>query len=128
EEFMVMGISIACAVGGILVSWIFYSLKPEIPKNLVAKFKGIYNVLWNKYYVDELYDSIIIRPTMWIACSVLIPVTDGTIIEGIVNGVPKAIAGFGERLRKLQTGSVQHYALTMAIGLFVLLSLVLIYK
>ena len=128
EEFMVMGISIACAVGGILVSWIFYSLKPEIPKNLVAKFKGIYNVLWNKYYVDELYDAIIIRPTMWIACSVLIPVTDGTIIEGIVNGVPKAIAGFGERLRKLQTGSVQHYALTMAIGLFVLLSLVLIYK
>ena len=128
EEFMVMGISIACAVGGILVSWIFYSLKPEIPKNLAENFKGIYNVLWNKYYIDELYDAIIIRPTMWISCSILIPITDGTIIEGIVNGVPKAIAGFGERLRKLQSGSVHHYALSMAVGLFILLSLVLIYK
>jgi NADH-quinone oxidoreductase subunit L len=126
EELMVMGISIACAVGGILVSWIFYSLKPEIPKNLAANFKGIYTVLWNKYYVDELYDSIIVRPTMWLANSILIRVTDGAIIEGIVNGVPKAIAAFGERLRKLQTGSVQHYALSMAIGLFVLLSLVMI--
>lgn len=126
EELMVMGISIVCAVGGILVSWIFYVLKPEIPKNLAANFKGIYTVLWNKYYVDELYDAIIVRPTMWIAGSILMPVTDGTIIEGIVNGVPKAIAAFGERLRKLQTGSVQQYALSMAIGLFVLLSLVMI--
>src|SRR5208283_1401329 len=126
EEFMVMGISIACAVGGILVSWIFYVLKPEIPKNLAVIFKEIYTVLWNKYYVDELYDAIIIRPTMWIAGSILIPVTDGTIIEGIVNGVPKAIAAFGEKLRKLQTGSLQHYALSMAIGLFILYSLVLI--
>ena len=126
EELMVMGISIACAVGGILVSWIFYVLKPEIPKNLAANFKGIYTLLWNKYYVDELYDAIIVRPTMWLAGSVLMPVTDGTIIEGIVNGVPKAIAAFGERLRKLQTGSVQHYALSMAIGLFILLSLVML--
>lgn len=125
EELMVMGISIACAVGGILVSWIFYVLKPEIPKNLAANFKGIYTVLWNKYYFDELYDAIIVRPTMWISSSILIPVTDGTIIEGIVNGVPKAIAAFGERLRKLQTGSVQNYALIMAIGLFILLSLVM---
>ncbi len=128
EEFMVMGISVACAVGGILVSWIFYILKPEIPKNLAVVFKGIHTVLWNKYYVDELYDAIIIRPTMWIANSILIPVTDGTIIEGIVNGVPKAIAAFGERLRKLQTGSIQQYALSMAIGLFILYSLILIYK
>jgi NADH-quinone oxidoreductase subunit L len=126
EELMVMGISIACAVGGILVSWIFYALKPEIPRNLVANFKGIYTVLWNKYYVDELYDSIIVRPAMWLASSILIPVTDGTIIEGIVNGVPKTIAAFGERLRKLQTGNVQHYAMSMAIGLFILFSLVLI--
>ncbi len=126
EEWMVMGISIACAVGGILVSWIFYVLKPEIPKNLAAGFKGIYTVLWNKYYVDELYDAIIVRPTMWLAKSILIPVTDGTIIEGIVNGVPKAIADFGQRLRKLQTGSVQDYALIMAIGFFILFSLVMI--
>jgi NADH-quinone oxidoreductase subunit L len=126
EEFMVMGISIAAAIGGIFVSWIFYSLKPEIPKTLAAKFKGIYTTLWNKYYVDEIYDFIIVRPTKWIASSILVAVTDGKIIEGIVNGVPGAIRNFGERLRKLQTGHLQHYAISMALGLFVILTLVLI--
>ncbi len=126
EEKMVMAVSIACAVGGIIVSWIFYVLKPGIPKSLAKNFSGIYAVLWNKYYVDELYDFIIIRPTMWLASSILMPVTDGTIIEGIVNGVPRMIGNFSERLRKLQTGYVQHYAISMAIGLFILFSLVLI--
>jgi NADH-quinone oxidoreductase subunit L len=126
EEFMVMSISIVAAIGGIFVSWIFYSLKPEIPKTLAAKFKGIYTTLWNKYYVDELYGFIIVRPTKWIASNILVAVTDGKIIEGIVNGVPQAIRNFGERLRKLQTGHLQHYAVSMAIGLFVILTLVLI--
>lgn len=126
EEFMVMAISIIAATGGILISWVCYSLKPEIPKALAAKFKGIYTTLWNKYYVDELYDFIIVRPTKWIASNILVAVTDGKIIEGIVNGVPQAIRNFGEKLRKLQTGHLQHYAISMAIGLFVILTLVLI--
>ncbi|MDI6802029.1 MAG: NADH-quinone oxidoreductase subunit L [Thermodesulfovibrionales bacterium] len=126
EEFMVMGISIAAAIGGIFISWIFYSLKPEMPKNLAKKFKRIYITLWNKYYVDELYDFIIVRPMKWLANSILVAVTDGKIIEGIVNGVPQAIRNFSERLRKLQTGQLQHYGLGMALGLFVILALVLI--
>lgn len=126
EEWMVMGISVAVAIGGIFLSWVFYSLKPEIPKSLAASFRGIYTTLWNKYYVDELYDFIIVRPTKWIAVNVLMAVTDGAIIEGIVNGIPKAIANLGSKLRKLQTGYVQHYAMSMAIGLFVIITMVLI--
>jgi NADH-quinone oxidoreductase subunit L len=126
EELMVIGISIAAAFGGIILSWIFYVLKPEIPKALAANLNSIYTTLWNKYYVDELYDRIIVRPVKWLATDILIPVTDGTIIEGIVNGLPKSIGALGERLRLLQTGYVQHYAMSMAIGLFVLFSLVLI--
>ncbi len=126
EEQLVMGVSILCAVGGIFVSWIFYSLKPEIPKSLAATFKGIHTTLWNKYYIDELYDFIIIRPVKWTSVNVLMAVTDGAIIEGIVNGIPRAIASFGAKLRKLQTGYVQDYAVSMAIGLFVIITLVLI--
>jgi NADH-quinone oxidoreductase subunit L len=126
EKWMVIGISIFVALTGILMAWVFYSLKPEIPKTLAAKFKGIYTTLWNKYYVDELYDFIAVKPTKWIASSILVAVTDGKIIEGIVNGVPRTIRNFGERLRKLQTGHLQHYAISMAIGLFVILALVLI--
>jgi NADH-quinone oxidoreductase subunit L len=126
EEWMVVGISIAVALGGILVSTIFYFWKPEIPKLLGAKFQGIYNTLWNKYYVDEFYDLIIVRPSYWLATNVLVGITDAKIIEGIVNGVPKMIGAFGERLRKVQTGYLQHYAISMAIGLFVILTLALI--
>lgn len=126
EEFMVMGISIAAAIGGIFISWIFYSLKPDIPKVLASQFRNLYSILWNKYYVDELYDFIIVRPVRWTANSILVAVTDAKIIEGIVNGVPGAIKGFGDRLRRLQTGHLQHYAISMALGLFVILTLALI--
>ncbi len=128
EEYMVMGISVAVAMTGIFIAWVFYSLKPEMPKILAEKFKGIYTTLWNKYYVDEFYDFIIVRSTRWIANSILVGVTDGKIIEGIINGVPAKIRNFGERLRKLQTGHLQHYAVSMAIGLFVILTLLLISK
>jgi NADH-quinone oxidoreductase subunit L len=126
EKKMVIGIAIFAAVAGIFMAWVFYSLKPEIPKNLAANFKGIYTTLWSKYYVDELYDFIIVRPTKWIANSIVAEVTDSKIIEGIVNGVPSAIRNFGEKIRKVQTGYLQHYAMSMAIGLFVILALVLI--
>jgi NADH-quinone oxidoreductase subunit L len=126
EEFMVMTISVAVAFSGIFLSWVFYSLKPEIPKTLANLFKGIYKILWNKYYVDEFYDLIIVRPTKWLASSILVGVTDGKIIEGIVNGVPGAIRNVGERLRRLQSGYLQHYAISMALGVFVILTLLLI--
>ena len=126
EEWMVVGRSIAVAFTGILISTIFYLWKPQIPVLIGEKFKGVYTTLWNKYYVDEFYDRIIVQPAFWIAKNVLVGITDAKIIEGIVNGVPKLIGSFGEKLRKLQTGYVQHYALSMAIGLFVILTLVLI--
>ncbi len=126
EEWMVMGISVAVAVGGILTSMLFYLWQPELPKILGSKFKAVYTVLWNKYYVDELYDFIIVRPVMWMATNILVAVTDGKIIEGIVNGVPRWIAVFGENLRKIQTGNLQHYAIGMCVGFFFFLTLVLI--
>lgn len=126
EKWMVIGIAIFAGLAGVFMAWVFYSLKPEIPKNLAINFKNAYTILWNKYYVDELYDFAIERPTKWIASSVLVAVTDNKIIEGVVNGLPAAIRNFGEKLRKVQTGYLQHYAMGMAIGLFVILALVLI--
>jgi NADH-quinone oxidoreductase subunit L len=126
EEFMVMGVSIAVALTGIIVSMVFYLWRPELPKALGSKFKCIYTVLWNKYYVDELYDFIIVRPVKWMAINILVAVTDGKIIEGIVNGVPRWIGIFGENLRKIQTGNLQHYAVAMCVGFFFFITLVLI--
>jgi NADH-quinone oxidoreductase subunit L len=120
-EWGVMGLSIVLAVTGILVAWYFYLKNTAIPKALREKFGFAYDVLWNKYYVDELYDRIIIQPTLWVARSVIVGVTDGKIIEGVVNGVPAAIAEFSQKLRRIQTGLTQHYALYMAAGLILII-------
>ncbi|HTZ18954.1 MAG TPA: NADH-quinone oxidoreductase subunit L [Dissulfurispiraceae bacterium] len=126
EEVMIMAISVAVALTGILVSMLFYLWRPELPKTLGAKLKFVYQVLWNKYYVDELYDFIIVRPVKWTATNILVAVTDGKIIEGIVNGVPRWIAAFGQSIRKIQTGNLQHYAIGMCLGFLFCLTLILI--
>lgn len=124
EEWMVMGISVGGAMAGIFLAWVIYSWKPALSDALMERMKGLHRVLLNKYYIDEFYDLVIVRPAMWLSTNVLMAVTDGKIIEGIVNGVPKSIDSFGEQLRKLQTGSVQHYGVVMALGLIVILAAV----
>ncbi len=127
EEWGVMGFSVILAVSGILGAWYFYLKKTSVPVRLAERFRLAYNVLWNKYYVDEIYDYIVVRPMLWVARSVIVGVTDGKIIEGIVNGLPAAIGRFSEGLRKLQTGYMHHYAMYMAFGFiaFVIIAIML---
>ncbi|HMK56574.1 MAG TPA: NADH-quinone oxidoreductase subunit L [Dissulfurispiraceae bacterium] len=126
KEWLVMGISVTVAGVGILTSMLFYLWMPGIPQSLSVKFGAIHKVLWNKYYVDELYDFIIVRPVKWAAVNILVAVTDGKIIEGIVNGIPSRIAAFGEHIRKVQSGNLQHYAIGMCVGFFAILTLIMI--
>jgi NADH:ubiquinone oxidoreductase subunit 5 (subunit L)/multisubunit Na+/H+ antiporter MnhA subunit len=67
-----------------------------------------------------------VRPTKWTASHILVGFTDAKIIEGIVNGIPHVIYVFGLKLRRLQTGYLQHYAIVFVFGLFVLISVALI--
>ena len=125
EELVVMGISVAAGFLGIGLAYYMYMMRKDLPVKLAAQFNGAYKVLFNKYYVDELYSFLIIRPTIWIAKNVLIGVTDAKVIEAIVNGVPGAIGAFSRQLRKAQTGFLHHYATIMAMGLLVILVLML---
>lgn len=126
EEYMVMTVSILVAASGILLASYFYLSAPELPKRLTERFRTIHTILWNKYFVDEFYDAIIVRPTKWAAANILVAFTDAKIIEGIVNGVPARINAFGLWIRKLQTGYLQHYAMVLILGLFVLISIAFI--
>ena len=126
EEWMVMGISILAGVSGIGLAYVMYLKRPELPARISEQFRIVHKILFNKYYVDELYSFTIIRPTIWIAKNVLIGVTDAKVIEAVVNGVPAAIGGFSRQLRKIQTGLVQHYATIMAMGIFIIAALLLL--
>ncbi|MBT9171357.1 MAG: NADH-quinone oxidoreductase subunit L [Actinobacteria bacterium] len=126
EEWMVMAISIIAGFSGIGLAALFYLVKTDIPVMLAQKFNAVYKILWNKYYVDELYSFIIVRPTIWTAKNILIGITDARIIEAIVNGVPKGIGEFSRILRKVQTGLLQHYAAIMALGVLIIMAVMLL--
>ncbi len=126
EEWMTMGLSVFVGVTGILVAILFYIKNPSIPVRLAQSFSFIYRVLWNKYYVDEFYNLIVVRPVLFVAKSIIDAFTDRKIIEGIVNGLPALVGWTGAQLRKTQNGILQHYGIIMATGLLFILVFVLI--
>ncbi len=126
EEWMVMAISVIAGFSGIGLAYFMYLKRADIPVRLAARFSAVHKILFNKYYVDEFYSFIIVRPAIWIAKNILIGITDARIIEAIVNGVPKAIGAFSQQLRKMQTGFLQHYATIMAAGVLIIIALMLL--
>jgi NADH-quinone oxidoreductase subunit L len=125
QEWGIMGLSTTIALTGLVIAAIFYLMKTDIPVRLARQFSPVYKLLFNKYYVDELYNHILIRPTLWVANRFIEGFTDAKIIEGIVNGVPRTIGRFAGTLRKVQTGLTQHYAIIMAGGVLILIALML---
>jgi NADH-quinone oxidoreductase subunit L len=149
-ELGLMALSVLIAAGGILMAVRFYVNNPEVPRRLAARWPGAYALLFNKYYVDELYNATVIRGTveggrgLW--------TFDGKVVDGAVNGsgwltrisawashmVDKYVvdglvnlvgwtAGEGSfLLRRIQTGLVQNYALLMLLGVFAFLTVYLL--
>jgi NADH-quinone oxidoreductase subunit L len=125
QEKIVMAISIIAGLVGIATAWYMYILRPTVPENLTNTFKGFYKVLWNKYYVDELYSFLFVRPTLWLADKFIEKITDIKIIEGIVNGIPALIYKIGSLIRPVQTGQLQQYAIFMILGIIVFVLVIL---
>jgi NADH-quinone oxidoreductase subunit L len=128
EELGVMALSTGIALFGLGLAAFLYLRKTDLPERISKTFSGVHNILYHKYYIDELYNYTIIKPTLWIASNVIVAITDGKIIEGIVNGVPGAIGKFSGKLRKIQTGLAQHYGIMMAAGAFFIIALVLLLR
>ena len=82
-----LGIPVIVALIGLFTAWWFYIKSPETPKNLAKSLNGPYKLLLNKYYVDEIYGFLIVRPLMWISTNVLWHGVDEGAIDGTVNGV-----------------------------------------
>jgi NADH-quinone oxidoreductase subunit L len=116
EEIFVMGASIAVAVIGWLVAIVMYIKKTDLPEKIGSFFKPIYNLLFNKYWIDELYDKIFVQPVLKASDRIVLAFFDAKIIEGVVNGIPALIGGFSKKLRNVQTGFLSNYGLAMAIG------------
>jgi NADH-quinone oxidoreductase subunit L len=109
-------------LSGIAAAYYVYVRNPHLPDRLAQQWQSLYQGSLNKWYVDEAYDRAFVRPTVT-AASQLWTRVDVRVIDGAVNGVARAVAWGGWLLRLIQTGQTQHYALAMAVGAVVLVTL-----
>ncbi|MSP51668.1 MAG: NADH-quinone oxidoreductase subunit L [Alphaproteobacteria bacterium] len=113
---------ILVAIGGIALAWQYYIRRPEKPGQLVKVHPDLYQFLLNKWYVDELYEVLFVRPAKFIG-RVFWIVGDGRIIDGFgPNGVAQAVIALARRASILQSGYVYHYAFAMLIGVAALVT------
>ncbi|HVG50377.1 MAG TPA: NADH-quinone oxidoreductase subunit L [Xanthobacteraceae bacterium] len=101
---------------GFVIAWQFYIRKPSLPVELARQHSGLYHFLLNKWYFDELYDYIFVRPAMWLG-RFLWKKGDGWLIDGFgPDGVSARVLDVTRNAVKVQSGYLYHYAFTMLIG------------
>jgi NADH-quinone oxidoreductase subunit L len=104
-----------------------YLRSKEVPKNIAQKYSRLYDLVYNKYYVDELYDALFVRPIRDLSEKVLWKIMDAGIIDdGIVNGTARFFQRSAQSLRRLQVGDVQSYALGMVVGILAIVGFLLL--
>jgi NADH-quinone oxidoreductase subunit L len=99
----------------------FYLHRPDLPEGLARQHDALYRFLLNKWYFDELYDVLFVRPAFAIG-RFLWKRVDGGIIDGAIDGTANSVLWGTRRIVKLQTGYVYHYAFAMLIGVAALIT------
>ncbi|WP_192823116.1 NADH-quinone oxidoreductase subunit L [Rufibacter sp. LB8] len=120
-EYILMGVSVAVALVAIILAYIIYGKKKSVPAE-EGTTSGLHKLVYNKYYVDELYDTIIVKPIMGLSTGLYRFVEKG-IIDPIVNGLGKGVLGGGRSLRLVQSGAIGSYILIMVLGIALILLL-----
>ncbi len=120
-EWGLMGTSVVIAVIGISIAFALYVVSPQIPAKFTAAFPALHRAVYNKWYVDEIYDFIFVNPCkafgnfLWKGFDVLV-------VDGIVNGVAKVFMGVSTGMKGLQSGYVHNYAFGMVAGVVAILA------
>jgi NADH-quinone oxidoreductase subunit L len=120
-EYVLMVLSVAVAVGGIFLAREWYLRKTEMPKRAIAAAPAVYGLLWNKYYVDDVYDAVVVTPTVKGSEKLLWRIVDVGIIDWLVNAVAKSLGTLSSAVRVVQSGIAQSYVFIFVIGVVALL-------
>jgi NADH-quinone oxidoreductase subunit L len=108
--------------GGFLVSYWFYIRDPSVPAQLARRQDVLYRFLLNKWYFDEIYDFLFVRPAERLG-TFLWKEGDGRVIDGFgPNGIAARVMDVTDRVVRLQTGYLYHYAFVMLIGIAALVT------
>jgi NADH-quinone oxidoreductase subunit L len=121
-EWGLMILSVGIAATGLMLARLFYLQNPALPETLMNRFRGLYTTLLNKYWVDEIYDALIVNPVKLISTYVLWKFADVFIIDGIVNATGKTTQTIGGALKHFQSGYTRAYAGWILFGAVVLVA------
>lgn len=121
-EYVLMFFSVALAAAGIYAAWKVYLKRKELLPRLVSQYQRVYDLLWNKYYVDEIYDASIVVPTFKGSEKLLWRGLDVLVIDGAVNGIAKLISMVSLVSRRVQVGVAQTYAVVFVFGIVMILA------
>jgi NADH-quinone oxidoreductase subunit L len=119
-EIALMALSTLVALSGAGLAYLFYAKRPSLPAALASRAAGLYRVLRGRWYVDEIYSALIVRPLLALSDSILWRRIDTGIIDRTVNAVGRLAEGGSYLLRLTQSGQVQTYGLLMLIALAIL--------
>ena len=119
--FLLSSVSVLAGALGIYTAYLFYIRKAFDAEKIKQIFKPVYELSFNKAYIDEIYDQLIVTPLKNFSVY-LWRVVDTFVIDGAVNGLAQGFASFSGRVRRVQNGMVMSYALTLMIGVIALLA------
>jgi NADH-quinone oxidoreductase subunit L len=109
---------------GLLFAWWLYLRRPGKPEQLAKSMRGAYTTLLNKYYVDEIYAALIIKPLLWVSTNFLWQTVDVRAIDATVNGIAEGATDIGDGVRHTQSGNTRSYAVWVVIGALVIIAII----
>jgi NADH-quinone oxidoreductase subunit L len=116
EDASLMAISTAAGLLGIFLAWLMYVARPGMADALAGRIKGLYWLVYNKYFVDEIYDAVVVKPLVGGSREALWKGVDAGAIDGAVNGMGTRAQNIGGVLRLLQSGNTRSYATWIVFG------------
>jgi NADH-quinone oxidoreductase subunit L len=123
-ELTLAGIAVITALIGVTVAFWLYLKRPGKADSLAKSMRGVYTSLLNKYYVDEIYAAMIVKPLLWISTNVLWKAADVAGIDGAVNGIASGTTALGDGVRHTQSGNTRSYAVWVVVGALVVMAVI----
>jgi len=115
-ELVFTGISVAAALLGFGLAWTFYYRNPQLPERIATDLDGLYDAVVHKYYIDELYGEVFVKPLLDGSTRILWQGVDQNLIDGTVNNGADAARHVSDQARHMQSGNLRSYAGWIAAG------------
>jgi NADH-quinone oxidoreductase subunit L len=111
-----MLVSVAAGLLGLLLAWLLYSKRPDLPGRIADSIHGLYSAVANKYWVDEMYAAMFVTPLVAVSRVVFWRAVDQGVIDGTLNGGADATRELSDNVRHMQSGNLRSYAGWIALG------------